>query len=128
MPLIQSQRTANSCSLDGMDLLVRGMQLRSDCNSSPSLRELLSSKYSPSSNRRQGQDEVDEIPSHSGKSRCETDALSAFDLQQRRDNDDDDIEIKHILPFVKEAAPGIYGHYPVVEPEPLLEKKPGIHR
>ena len=37
-------------------------------------------------------------------------------------------ELKHLLPFVKRAAPEIYGHYPTVELEPLLDKKAGLHR
>ena len=131
MPLIPSQRTFNSTNFESMDLLGKGMHLRNSCVSTPSLRDLLNSRYSPSCREILDEDNIE----RTSTSRCEkprsvTDALSAIDLQQRRgnDDDDDDIEKKHLLPFVKEAAPGVYGHYPVVEPEPLLEKKPGIHR
>ena len=86
----------------------------------------MNSRYSL--NGSQAEHDNDEKVPRCGKPRSLSNALSALDLERRRANDDDDIEMKHILPFVKEAAPGIYGHYPVIEPEPLLEKKPGVHR
>ena len=120
----------NSSSLDTVDLLVKGMHLRKDCSSSPSLRELVDSNCSPTHYHSQGQDRRDRSCTlNLPRPRSASNALSALDSQHRRTTeDDDDIGLKHILPFVKKAAPAIYGHHPLFEPEPLLEKKPGIHR
>ena len=131
MPSIPLQRTTNSSSLDTVDLLVKGMHLRKDCSSSPALRELVDSRCSPTHHQSQGQERFDRsCTANFPRPRSASNSLSAFDLQKQRatEEDDDDIGLKHILPFVKEASPAIYGHHPLFDPEPLLEKKPGIHR
>ena len=126
MPSIAPPRTVSSNNLESVDFFVKGMRMQNGFSSTPSIRDLVVPRCV---SNRNGQDPSESvIVARSEKPRLLLGALSAVDLQHQHNSDCDDIELKHVLPFVKEAAPGVFGHYPVIEPEPLLEKKPGIHR
>ncbi|XP_065059496.1 cytosolic carboxypeptidase 1-like [Rhopilema esculentum] len=128
MPSIPCQRTSGN--LDGIDFLVTGMRLHSNSSSSPALKDYLSNKYAAKAKCLDT--DAEDLPkseiSRCEKSRSDVDALSAVDLQRQHSLEGFSFERKHLLPFVKEASPSVYGHHPVVDPEPLLEKRVGIHR
>ena len=130
MPSIPCQRRLNSGNLDSIDFLVTGMRLHSNSSSSPALKDYFSNKYTVKAKSLDV--DAEELPksesSRCEKSRSDVDALSAVDLQRQHSLEGLSFERKHLLPFVKEASPSVYGHHPVVEPEPLLEKRVGIHR
>ena len=129
MPSIPCLRAHNFSEVDAVDFMVKGIRLQKIRSSSPSLKESANGKcpnmttqnYDSSISDRCIAPRIEEV-------RSNMDALSSSILGQQPSSKDGSENMRHVLPFVKKASPIMHGHYPVLEPEPLLEKKAGLHR
>ena len=129
MPSIPSLQTHNFDEVDAVDFMVKGIQLQKGPSLSPSFKESASGKCPNSTTQNYDSSISDRCIAPRIEEVCSNlDALSSSILGQRPSSDDGSENTKHILPFVKTASPVIYGHNPVLEQEPLLEKKAGLHR
>eukprot|EP00794_Sanderia_malayensis_P009853 gene9853-10864_t len=113
-----------------IDLAIKGLRFNTSSSSSPALNMFM--KHAP-----QPDDQIPELilQEHTMTSKCLKNS-GYVEMTTRLDKQeqscvDGKLElncIEHVLPFVKRAAPDLYGHYPMAQPEPLLEKKAWLHR
>ncbi len=122
MPVIHSNTP------DPLDFTVKGSKIPGT-TSSPALNEYPSIKASITD------DQIPELILQEEAVMSRSDSSGGLEMISRLDRkhpyaagqiDVDDVE--HLLPFVKKAAPDLHGHYPMVENEPLLEKKAWLNR
>lgn len=132
MPIMSSipiLRTHNFNELDSIDFMVKGIRLQNSRNSSPSLGRCAGGKYPTKTTQNRDSSLSDRcITPIIEKVRSNMDVIPSSNLERQPTPNDSSENIRHMLPFVKQASPIIHGHYPVVEPEPLLEKRAGLHR